>query len=266
MSIRRTFVQKRYSGSVLIYVLWILVVISILAYQLTSSTRVITLNYAAFSTQLKNRMQINSAVQFAIFKIVSNQWKDRIYEIYLNKQDISIQIYNEIGFISVNQMDSESLKNAFNLVNIDQSTIDNIKNVVKLEKINNYNSFVELLQFEGIDMEVLDKLIPLISIFNEDEVNPLYSPENVLILLSGVDQLSVRKLRETTDEIEKEQLRNSIVDSLGSRGMAYSDDIGSYYRVYITIENVVYRIFLKYDRRQKSYKVVLENKVVKETL
>ncbi|MCP4078471.1 MAG: hypothetical protein GY744_20105 [Gammaproteobacteria bacterium] len=263
---RHALVKKKYLGAVLIYVLWILVVISILAFQLTSSNRVITLNHSAVSAQLKNRMQVNSAVQFAIFKIITNQWKDKKYTINLNNQDIGIQIFNEVGFISFYKLRNESLKYIFNLINIDQSTTENILDVVKSDETLNYNSFDELHQFEAINKEVLDKLIQIVSIFHEDEVNPSYSPENVLVLLPGVDQFSVRKLLETSDEIEREQLRNSIVDSLETRGLAYSDDIGSYFRVYITLEDLVYRIFLKYDHRQKSYKVVLENIILKEAV
>ncbi|MBT3725239.1 MAG: hypothetical protein HOM14_05670 [Gammaproteobacteria bacterium] len=251
-------------GSVLLYVLWILVVISILAFKLTSSSRVVTLNHSAVSTQLKNQMQISSATQFAIFKIISNQWKYKKYELNLNKQDISIQIYNEIGFISFYELRNRSLKNVFNLVNIDQSTVEKLENVVKSGNIQKYNTFNELLQFEGINVEVLNKLIPLISIFHEEPVNPLFSPENVLILLSGVDQYSVQKLIETADEIEREQLRKSVVDSLNSREFEYSDDIASFFRVHITIEKEIYLVFLKYDHQQKKYKIVLENKMMQE--
>ena len=73
MAIRQTSMSTKSLGSVLLYVLWILVVISILAFKLTSSSRVVTLNHSAVSTQLKNQMQISSATQFAIFKIISNQ-------------------------------------------------------------------------------------------------------------------------------------------------------------------------------------------------
>ena len=131
MAIRQTSMSTKSLGSVLLYVLWILVVISILAFKLTSSSRVVTLNHSAVSTQLKNQMQISSATQFAIFKIISNQWKYKKYELNLNKQDISIQIYNEIGFISFYELRNRSLKNVFNLVNIDQSTVEKLENVVK---------------------------------------------------------------------------------------------------------------------------------------
>jgi hypothetical protein len=73
-------------GSILIYVLWILVVISVLAFQLTSSSKATTLNQVAFGSQLKKRMQLNSAIQFAIFQIKADRWQNRSFAFDLNNQ------------------------------------------------------------------------------------------------------------------------------------------------------------------------------------
>ena len=265
MSTASKLFSEHSRGSILIYVLWILVIISVLAFQLTSASRVITLNQSAVSSQLKNQMQVDSAIQFAIFKIKSNQWENQKFQLNLNNQKIDVKIYNESGFISLYELSSKSLNNVFESVNIAQSVIENIEESVKADKQSKFNTFSELLQFEGIDSEVLEQLTPLISIFHEDTVNPQYSPEDVLMLLPGVDQYSVQKLLESTDEVEREQLRSRVIETLSTLDYAYSDDISSYYRVYVSLGDRLNRVFLKYNRRQKNYRVVGRNSILKTT-
>lgn len=249
-------------GSVLIYVLWILVVISTLAFQLTSAARVNTLNQSAVASQLKQQMQLESAIQFGMFKIASGNWNNNKFQINLNNQDINIEIYNESGFNSLYELSNKSLNNLFNSINLDPEIVEKInklrtndKNYVK------YNSFTELLNKADIDGGILAQLIPLVSIFQEDPVNPFQSPEQVLLLLPGVDQYRVNKLSETTDEEDRKQLRNEITDLLIAQGYDVSEDLSSYYRLYITLTDKTHTVFLKYDRRQKNYKVVLVNSI-----
>jgi len=251
-------IRSRKSGSVLIYVLWILVVISVLAFQLASASRVITVNRSAFANQLKKQMQIESAIQFAMFKIISDQWQDKPYELNLNNQKINIRIFNESGFVSIYAVNDETLKNIFEYVSLDKTSIEELEKAVKQnDKPQRFNSFSELRQFSGIDDEVLKQLIPLVSIYHEEAVNPLHSPVEVLMLVQRVDQFRVGKLEETTDEIEKVQLRKELVESLYMQTSEFSEDLSNYYRVHINIDGLLHRAFLKYDRKKKKYVVVL---------
>ncbi len=246
------------SGSILIYVLWILVVISVLAFQLASASRVLTLNQSAFVNQLKKQMQIESAIQFAMFKIISNEWQDKPYELNLNNQKINIRIFNESGFVSIYTLENETLKNIFEFVSLDESTSEELEEaIVKNKKPQRFNSFSELRKFSGIDENVLKQLIPLVSIYHEEAVNPAHSPVEVLAQVQRVDQFRVEKMQETTDEIEKAQLRKELVESLFMQTSEFSEDISSYYRVHINIDNFLHRAFLRYDRKNEKYVVVL---------
>lgn len=248
----------RSSGSVLIYVLWILVVISVLAFQLASASRVISVNRSSFANQLKKQMQIESAIQFAMFKIISNQWKDKSFELNLNNQDIGITIFNESGFVSIYEMSNKSLKNIFEFVGLDQTTVKELeKAIVQDKKPQKFNSFFELRQFSGIDDEVVRRLIPLISIYHEEPVNPARSPIEVLMQIHRIDQFGVQKLMETSDEIEKVQLRKNLIESLFAQEIDWSESLSTYYRVHIAIDGLLHRVFLKYNRQQKKYVVVL---------
>ncbi len=246
------------SGSILIYVLWILVVISVLAFQLASASKVITVSQSAFANQLKKQMQIDSAVQFAMFKIISKHWKDKLFELNLNNQEIKISIFNESGFVPIYEVGSETLKRIFEFISLDQATVEELEQAISQEnKPQRFNSFSELRQFSGIDGEVLKQLIPLVSIYHEDPVNPAYSPVEVLMQFHRVDQFRVQKLMEATDQTEMAQLRNEIIESLFAREMVSSEDLSVYYRVHILLDGFLHRVFLKYNRLQKKYKVVL---------
>ena len=149
-SCRSRNIKFRNYGSVLIYVLWILVVISVLAFQLASASRVISVNRSAFANQLKKQMQIESAVQFAMFKIFSNQWKDKPYELHLNNQKINIRIFNEQGFVSIYTLSNKTLKNIFESIGLDEITVDELeKAIVSDERPQRFNSFAELRRFSG---------------------------------------------------------------------------------------------------------------------
>ena len=88
-------------GSVLIYVLWILVIISTLAFKLGVASNVSAIKNTSLNNQLKRQMQVESAIQFAVFKLIENQWKDESFQLFLNDQLINIQILNESGFLSL---------------------------------------------------------------------------------------------------------------------------------------------------------------------
>jgi len=251
-------IQYRNYGSVLIYVLWILVVISVLAFQLATASRVTSANRSAFANQLKKQMQVESAVQFAMFKILSNQWKDKPYELHLNDEKINIRIFNELGFVSIYALGNEALKNIFEFVNLDESIVEELEEaIMPVAKVLRFNSFGELRQFSGINGEVIKQLIPLVSIYHEAPVNPRHSPVEVLMQLHRVDKFRVQKLKEVSDENEAVQLRNEIIETLYLQDSEFSEDLSAYYRVHIKIDKTLHRVFLKYNRQQKKYMVVL---------
>lgn len=251
--------SAKYSrASVLIYVLWILVVISALAFQLATSSKVMSLDQSAAGRQLKDDMQLQSAIQFARFKIASNQWDNGEYELNLNNQDLKIHIFNESGYISLYNLRSESLKNVFKSLNISHENVTKLEN--KLDnngKVTKLNDYLELLQNSIVDRRTLDRLVSLVSILSDGEVNPFYAPVEVLMKIPGVDQYRVRKMAETSDREEAMHLRNEIAEQLSSRSAESQGDLSPYYRVLVTFSKKSYWAFLKYDRRDKNYKTVL---------
>ena len=256
-SIGKTPRPSRHRGSILIYVLWILVVISVLAFQLTAVSRETTLSQSAFASQLKKQMQIDSAIQFGIFKIISNEWKHRNYELKLNGQTIGVSIFNEAGFVSIYESGDKSLNKIFDFAGVDETTANELEAaIVEDKKPLRLNSFYELRQFSEIDDVVLKRLIPLVSVYHESPVNPDYSPLEVLMRLSRVDQFRVQKLMESVDEVEKHELRKEILESLFNQDTEFTDEASLYYRVYIELEGFLHRVFLKYDRQRKQYIVV----------
>ncbi len=245
------------NGSILIYVLWILIVISVLAFQLSAASRVVVVNQSAISNQLKKQMQIDSAVQFAMFKIIKDEWENRSFELNLNGHKMIIKIYNESGFISLYELSNKSLKSIFEMVNMPQETIDNLAVVMQEEDEElRFNSFDELLQFDGINNEILEQLIPYVTIFHADPINPAYSPPEVLMLQPGIDQYRVQKLAESTDINENVYLRDELTNLLVLLGYDLSEDPSTYYRIHIVIDEMIFRVYSLYDRRQKRLKVV----------
>ncbi len=245
------------NGSILIYVLWILIVISVLAFQLSAASRVVVVNQSAISNQLKKQMQIDSAVQFAMFKIIKDEWENRSFELNLNGHKMIIKIYNESGFVSLYELSNKSLKSIFEMVNMPQETIDNLAVVMQEEDEElRFNSFDELLQFDGINNEILEQLIPYVTIFHADPINPAYSPPEVLMLQPGIDRYRVQKLAETTDINENLYLRDELTNLLVLLGYDLSEDPSTYYRIHIVIDEMIFRVYSLYDRRQKRLKVV----------
>jgi hypothetical protein len=245
-------------GSILIYVLWILAVISVLAFQLTADSRTTSLNQSAFANQLKKQMQIESAIQFAMFKIASDLWQHRTYTFSLNDQQFAISIFNEAGFVSIYEVDNPTLANIFKSVELDDTSITELKSAVSDEdQPQRFNSFAELKQIPGFDDDVLARLKPMISVFHEDPVNPMLSPPQVLMKFHRVDQFRVRKLFQDLEQDEIEQLRTELVESLRQQNVELSDDLSAYYRVHIVIDGLLHRVFLKKPRQQARYTVLL---------
>jgi hypothetical protein len=243
------------SGSVLLYVLWILVVISLLAFKLSSASRVVMLKQVSDVSQIKKGLQLNSAIQFATFKILSDDWENKKFEQNLNNQEISIEIYNESGFISLYDLSSQSLKNVIETSNITSDVMDELALQFDEKKLR-FNDFMELTQFEGISEEDVRKIIPYISIYHQEGVNPSQSPADVLLKLEGVDKYRVNKMKESTDSDEIMALRRELVDLLSTGNAKVSESVNNYYRIHISLESRLYLVFLKFSGRSREFVVV----------
>ena len=246
---------KNLRGSVLLYVLWILVVISLLAFKFSSASRVVMIKQVSDVTQIKRNLQLTSAIRFASFKILNNDWKDNKFEQNLNNQQIGIEIYNEAGFIPLYDLSSQSLKNAFDAGNIELSDLDELKVYIGEKKLR-FNDFAELTQFEGISAEAVRRIIPYVSIYHDEGVNPDYSPAEVLMKLQGVDQFRVNKIIESSDSTEIAGLRKEIREILNAQNFIMGEFLIAYYRVHVTLDSRLYRVFLKLNQRDNEFLVV----------
>jgi len=247
----------RSAGSILIYVLWILVLISGLAFQVTANSRVKTLHQSAAASQLKTRLQIESAIQYAEFKILAKQWRDRRFELFLNKQNLRIEVFNESGFISLYEPNNPDLRNVFETVGLGSNTIQALAKAVESEKGQvRFNCFDELLGVEGIDAAKLAQLAPLVSIFHEDPVNPSQAPNDVLAVIDGIDRRRVQLMAEAVDPAARRQLRDELVGIVSRGEGEFSRDTGPYYRIRLSLGSDRYRIIVK-DNRQHRFKTLL---------
>lgn len=246
------------TGSVLLYVLWILILISALAFQLSLETRASSLSQAAFSKQIRKQMQIDSAIQFAAFRIRTHGWQNREFSFELNGQQIKLSIFNEAGFVSLYATESPLLENIFKRVGLGRDDAVNLIKTIEDEELpRRFNSFSELMGFSGIDRELLHRLVPLVSILREDLINPMYSPPRVLMQFNRVDRYRVQQLAGTTDPVEINQLRTEIVESLRQQNNELSENDSEYFRVIIEIDGQLHRVFLKQRRRQAGFITVL---------
>lgn len=243
------------TGSILLYVLWILVVISLLSFKLSSASRVVMIKQVSEVSQIKKDLQLNSAIKFATFKILKNDWKNIQFKQNLNNQRITIDIYNESGFISLYDLSSQSLENVFESADFDSSSLNDLKNRTDSKKLH-FNDFSELTQFEGVSAENVQHIIPYVSIYHQEGVNPAHSPENVLMKIKGVDQYRVKKLIDSSDMDEKREIRNEIVDILRSKNVNMTEDENDYYRIHISLDSRLYRVFVKLNRRSQDFVVV----------
>ncbi len=206
-------------------------------------------------SQIKKDLQLKSATQFAMFKIINGDWRNNKFELNLNDQRINIEIFSESGFVSLYDLSSQSLKNVLETSSIDTSNLDELNRQIREDNLR-FNDFMELTQFEGISAQDVRQLIPLVSIYHQEGVNPNESPTGVLFMLQGVDTFRVNKLIESTDSEEKAELRREIVEILRSGDQSYSETTNEYYRVHILLDNRLYRVFLKQKRRSDDFLVV----------
>ncbi len=249
---------RRQRGAILVYVLWILVLITALAMQLSSSSRALTLNQSAAAQQLKTRMQIESALQFAQFRISQGSWQDRRFELFLNDQDIQVEIFNESGFISIYITDDRDLRNAFKRLGLETETLGALR--AETDQDNGavrFNSFDELLRIDGIDDRRRSELARLFSIYHEDPVNPWQAPTDVLMMLDGVDQYRVEKLEQVEESAERRRLRDELVGIISGRDEAFSQDETDYFRIRVRLANERYRAVLRHDRRGNRFRTLL---------
>lgn len=243
------------SGSVLLYVLWILVVISLLAFKLSSASRVVMLKQVSDVTQIKKNLQLNSAIQFATFKILSDNWENQKFEQNLNNQKITIEIYNESGFISLYDLSSQSLKNVVETSSITEAGLDQLTLQINENNLR-FNDFMELTQFEGITEQDVRQIIPYVSIYHQEGVNPAHSPAEVLNMLGGVDKYRVSKMIESTDNTEIVALKREVVELLRLGNTEVTESVNNYYRVHILLETRLYLVFLKFNGRNRDFIVV----------
>lgn len=248
-------IDKCQSGSILLYVLWILVVIALLAFQMSSISRGMMLSQTSDAVQLKKKIQLNSAIQLASFNILSGDWKNVKIIRKINNLAINIEIYNESGFFSLYDLRNQSLKEILEGHNIPLEGLE--KMVARgTDSYQRFNDIYELRQLETVSDEMIQALIPFLSIYHENSINPNYSPPEVLMQISRIDQFRVGQLMETSDPIEARQLRNEIIDVLNSQNIETSEDSSPYYRLNIEMGAELYRVFLKLDNRSKNLIVV----------
>jgi type II secretory pathway component PulK len=256
-------VARRKRGSILIYVLWILVLITGLAFHVSSASRVTTLNQSAASSQLKNQMQIDSAIQFAVYQIIAKRWQNSKFELYLNQQKLVLEIFNESGFISIYQTSNADLQNVFREVALPQQSIDELTAEINAEDRKlRFNSFDEIRRIGGIDREMLDRLSSLVSIYHEEGVNPQLAPEDVLMQVKGIDKYRVQQLLETEDAETRLRLRQELTQIVTRDEGEYSDNQIDYFRIRLALGDQHYRVVLKVDSRDSSWQVLQVDAIV----
>jgi type II secretory pathway component PulK len=247
----------RKRGSILIYVLWILILITGLAFHVSSASRVTTLNQSAASRQLKNQMQIDSAIQFAVYQILAERWQNFKFELYLNQQKLVLEIFNESGFISLYQTSNRDLRNVFREIALPQQSVDELAAEINAEdKSLRFNSFDEIRRIDGIDSEMLARLSSLVTIYHEESVNPQLAPENVLMHMKGIDKYRVQQLLETEDAETRLRLRQELTQIVTRDEGEYSDNMIEYFRIRLALDDQHYRVVLKVDNRKSSWQVL----------
>lgn len=244
-------------GSILIYVLWILVIVSVLAWQLASSSRVTVLDRKAASAAMERDLQLLSVQRFAEFRILSGDWKHEKYEFELNDEPITIKIINESGYISLSDLRNKSLKRVFHAVNLDPQLLDKLdKNEPEEENRINIADPLRLSRLLGLDEVQTWQLLERISLLHQGPVNLDEAPDSVLAVMYRVDQYRVEQLLQAENEEERNRLRSEIVDQLMNQGEETSEEMSAYYRVLAQIGDRQYRIQMRYDRDEDRFKVV----------
>jgi hypothetical protein len=213
------------------------------------------INRVSEVNHLKKRLQLHSATQFAIFQILSGNWENLKFKRNFNNREFNIEIYNESGFLSLYDLSSESLKNILNSINMTSKAQENL-NEIGLQPAQRFNDFYELRQYEEVTDQMIQALLPFVSIYHNASINPYQSPVEVLMKLSRIDQFQVTKLKQITDSSEAKRIRSELIDILQSQSIDISEDLSAYYRVYITMEKELYRVFLKINNRRGDFQVI----------
>ena len=244
-------------GSILIYVLWILVIVSVLAWQLASSSRATVLDRKAASAAMERELQLLSVQRFAEFRILSGEWKHEKYEFVLNEEPVSIKIINESGYISLSDLRNKSLKKALQIVNLDPQLLEKLKkNDEDDENTVPVADPWQLARLLGLNEVQVWQLLERISLLHQGPANLDEAPDAVLAVMHRVDQYRVEQMLQAENEEERNRLRSEIVDQLMNQGEETSEEMSAYYRVLAQIGERQYRIQMRYDRDEDRFKVV----------
>ena len=244
-------------GSILIYVLWILVIVSVLAWQLASSSRATVLDRKAASATMERELQLLSVQRFAEFRILSGEWKHEKYEFVLNEEPVSIKIINESGYISLSDLRNKSLKKALRIVNLDPQLLEKLKkNDEDDENTVPVADPWQLARLLGLNEVQVWQLLERISLLHQGPANLDEAPDAVLAVMHRVDQYRVEQMLQAENEEERNRLRSEIVDQLMNQGEETSEEMSAYYRVLAQIGERQYRIQMRYDRDEDRFKVV----------
>ncbi len=244
-------------GSILIYVLWILVIVSVLAWQLASSNRATVLDRKAASAAMERELQLLSVQRFAEFRILSGEWKHEKYEFVLNEEPVSIKIINESGYISLSDLRNKSLKKTFRIVNLDPQLLEKLKkNDEDDENTVPVADPWQLARLLGLNEVQVWQLLERISLLHQGPANLDEAPDAVLAVMHRVDQYRVEQMLQAENEEERNRLRSEIVDQLMNQGEETSEEMSAYYRVLAQIGERQYRIQMRYDRDEDRFKVV----------
>jgi len=244
-------------GSILIYVLWILVIIGVLALRLTESSRGELLRDVASARQDRTALQLASALQFAGYRILSGDWKQEKYEIEIDNTQIDIKIMNESGFIPLLEMGSGSLKRAFKEAMMGPNSFLLFERIAKQEpELLRINVFNELREVLSIDDEQLWRLGQRVSLFHEGPVNPRQAPLEVLETMSRVDRYRLQRIRQAESTEERKRLREEVIRQLLSSGDEEGDELSPFYRVIVDLPVESYRVIMKYDRAEQRFKTL----------
>jgi len=244
-------------GSILIYVLWILVIVSVLAWQLASSSRTTVLDRKAASAAMERELQLLSVQRFAEFRILSGDWKHEKYEFELNEEPITIKIINESGYISFSDLRNKSLIKAFQSVRLVPELLEILKKYKSTDESTVHLTEPEqLARLLGLDEMQTWRLLEHVSLLHQGPVNLAEAPDSVLAVMYRVDQYRVEQLLQADSREERNRLRSEIVEQLMNQGEGTSEEMSAYYRVLAGIGDRQYRIQMRYDRDEDRFKIL----------
>jgi type II secretory pathway component PulK len=242
------------NGSILLYVLWILTVISALAFHATNVSRASVIGKNSHIDQIKTQLQIQSAINLAASKIRSEAWQQEEFTLQLNGANVNISIFNESGFLSLYKTDNSSLKRRLHNSAVSDEAIQAMRRL--FDENVRFNDLFELRQLSGFSDDMVHQLLPYVSIYHEEAINPMLSPAHVLRELDGVDRLRVSKLVDSSNKEDRARLRREISEILMARDGETSDGHSNYFRIQITLGAELHRVFVRRDPREQSFRVL----------